>query len=81
MNVAHVLTGLMPFGIGVGLLAVALASFAFIVNGVLEAHRFSVYSVATMTWLAGALITVGIFIPAVTSLIIGAIMIRDGMRE
>ena len=79
MNVAHVLTGLMAFGLGVGLLAVALVALIFNVNGVIEAPRYAVYSVETMTWLAGTLIMVGIFIPAVVSIIIGAVMIKDGV--
>ena len=81
LNVAHVLTGLMPFGVGVGMLAISIASAAYYVSDVTHTPGADVGYVVALTWIVGGLITSGIVILAVTSLLVGANMIRDGIKE
>ena len=81
MNVAHGLTGLMPFGVGVGMLAISIASVAYYVSDVTHTPGSEVGYVVLLTWMVGGLITAGIFILAVTSLLTGATMIKDGLQH
>ena len=81
MNVAHVLTGLMPFGVGVGMLAISVASVAYYVSDVTHTPGADVGYVVALTWIVGGLITSGVFILAVTLLLVGATMIKDALLK
>ena len=81
MNVAHVLAGLMPFGVGVGMLAISIASVAYYVSDVTHTPGSEVGYVVALTWIVGGLIIAGMFILAATSLLVGATMIKDALLK